>query len=81
MAAHAEQNALAHGDGTRFTQSTLYVNMAPCFACARQMAGAGIRRIVYLQRGDRVCDAVTVNFLDSAQVKVEVVDDLSNYPV
>lgn len=45
-AAHAEANALAHGDGTRYSRSTLYVNKYPCLGCARLIASSGIKRIV-----------------------------------
>lgn len=43
---HAEQGALSHGDGTRYSGATLYVNGIPCFNCAKAIAGAGITRIV-----------------------------------
>lgn len=45
-AAHAEANALANGDGTRFHQSTLYVNVMPCLGCLRMIAASGIKRVI-----------------------------------
>ena len=46
LAAHAEVNALAHGDGTRYHKSTLYVNVMPCLGCLRVIAASGIKRVV-----------------------------------
>lgn len=40
---HAEQNALLHGGGV-----VMYVNGTPCFTCAKLIANAGIRRLVFL---------------------------------
>lgn len=74
FAAHAEANALAHGDGTRYKESTIYVNCSPCLACARQIAASGIKRIVYLVKDDRHCDTTTANFLDTAGVDVDFSD-------
>jgi len=46
FAAHAEVNALTHGDPTQFHESTLYVNKAPCVGCQRAILGTAITRVV-----------------------------------
>ena len=45
---HAEQNAIAQAakNGVSLQGSTLYVKMEPCFSCAKQIIGAGIKKIV-----------------------------------
>lgn len=46
--AHAEQNAIVHAArvGVPLLGSTLYCNMAPCYACAKMIINAGIVRVV-----------------------------------
>ena len=45
---HAEQNAIAQAakNGISLDGATLYVKMEPCFSCAKQVIGVGIKRIV-----------------------------------
>lgn len=74
---HAEVSALAHGDGSRYKGSTLYVNGPPCLTCAKSVAAAGIRRIVCLSESDRLHTDVTEAFLAAAGVELEYVSDLS----
>jgi len=47
---HAEMNALLNykGDGKDLDGSTVYVTLFPCHECAKFLAQAGIKRIVYL---------------------------------
>jgi len=40
---HAEQNALLHSTGERYT---LYINGCPCYTCAKFIAGGGVKRVV-----------------------------------
>lgn len=40
---HAEQNALLHSTGERYT---LYVGGVPCYTCAKFVAGSGVKRVV-----------------------------------
>lgn len=45
---HAEQNTIAHAArvGIALDGSTLYCKMTPCYACAKIILNAGIKRIV-----------------------------------
>ena len=47
---HAEMNALLNykGDNKDLEDSTVYVTLFPCHECAKCLAQAGIKRIVYL---------------------------------
>jgi dCMP deaminase len=47
---HAEQNAIlsAARFGIAVAHSTLYTTMQPCFGCAKEIAQAKIREVVYL---------------------------------
>lgn len=74
-AAHAEANALAHGDGTRYPESTLYVNVMPCLGCLRMITSAGIKRVV--TNGTKVdeddprrifCDAIMVFDIETGAI-------------
>lgn len=46
--AHAEQNAIANAarNGVAVNGGTVYVNMTPCYTCAKILINAGIKRIV-----------------------------------
>lgn len=44
---HAEANALLWSDPSLRTGGTLIVNGPPCYGCAKQIASAGIKRVVY----------------------------------
>lgn len=71
---HAEQNALAHGDGTRYNTATLYVNGQPCLTCAKQIACSGIKRIVASVEPDRNHQEVVLDFLEQAGVECILVE-------
>jgi len=45
---HAEQNAIANAArfGVRLDGATLYCHMTPCYACAKMIINAGIKRVV-----------------------------------
>jgi dCMP deaminase len=45
-AVHAEQNALIQA-GTRSRDGTMYCIILPCNTCAKMIANAGIKRVVY----------------------------------
>jgi len=49
--AHAEQNAIVHAArvGVALEGGTLYCHMAPCYACAKMIINAGIKRVVCLK--------------------------------
>lgn len=46
--AHAEQNAIVNAArfGTALEGATLYCHMTPCYACAKMIINAGIKRVV-----------------------------------
>lgn len=44
---HAEQNALIRADGLKLKNATLYCSYSPCSECAKNIASAGIARVVY----------------------------------
>lgn len=48
IAQHAEANALLWSDPALRTGATLIVNGPPCFGCAKQIASASIKRLVYI---------------------------------
>lgn len=47
---HAEQNAIIQAalHGVSIAGATLYGTCRPCHVCARMLAGAGIKRVVFL---------------------------------
>ena len=55
---HAEANAIiqAAKNGVMIDGATIYVTASPCWNCFKQIANAGIRRIVYgeFYRDDRI---------------------------
>ena len=55
---HAEANAIiqAAKNGVMIDGATIYVTASPCWTCFKQIANAGIRRIVYgeFYRDDRI---------------------------
>lgn len=68
---HAEVSALAHGDGSRYSTSTLYVNGEPCLTCCKSVAAAGIKKIVYLAEDAKVGSTEMRKF--AANAKLELV--------
>lgn len=46
---HAEQNAIVQAamHGIRIAEADLYVTASPCWICFKQIANAGVKRIVY----------------------------------
>jgi dCMP deaminase len=67
---HAEISAMAHGDGTRYDESTLYVNGEPCLTCAKSIAAAGIKRIVHLEEEAKIGSEEVSDFLKKAAVEI-----------
>ena len=49
LASHAEANMLAQAakKGIRVEGATLYITLAPCYTCAKQLAVAGIKDVVF----------------------------------
>lgn len=50
LALHAEQNALMYAvkNNTNVDDSTIYLTLTPCLACARMLFSAGVKRVIYL---------------------------------
>lgn len=74
-ALHAEMNVLMKMAKTSNSSqgSTLYVTHSPCFVCAKLLYQAGIVRVVY---GEEYRDTAPLEFLRSAGVIVECLNDL-----
>ena len=57
---HAEANAIiqAAKNGVMIDGATIYVTASPCWSCFKQIANAGVRRIVYgeFYRDQRIFD-------------------------
>ncbi|NIO44481.1 MAG: cell division protein DedD [Candidatus Aenigmarchaeota archaeon] len=78
---HAEQNAIVqaalHGISTK--GATLYVKFEPCFACAKMIINAGIKRVVCQKKYH--AGQLTRNFFEDAGVEiVHVEDKVEDYP-
>jgi deoxycytidylate deaminase len=48
----AEANTLVYADGPRLRGGTLYSSYSPCVQCAKLIAAAGIRCVVYAEESD-----------------------------
>jgi dCMP deaminase len=50
LALHAEQNAIVYAlnNGMKIEDSTLYITLSPCLACARLLYSAKVTKIIYL---------------------------------
>lgn len=55
---HAEMNAILNAakEGVSIDLSDMYVTMSPCWNCCKHAKSAGIKRIFYLEKYDRVKD-------------------------
>ena len=77
---HAEQNAIAQSArfGIAIEGATVYVNMEPCYTCAKMLINAGIVRVVCRRkyhRGQR-----TREVFRQAGIQMEVLEDeVENY--
>ena len=59
---HAEMDALINykGNNEDFIGSTLYVTLFPCSNCAKHLADAGIKRVIYLFEREETIDKIEV---------------------
>lgn len=48
-AIHAEERAIRSLEGRSARNATIYTTTFPCFQCARYIADAGIKRVVYVE--------------------------------
>ena len=78
--AHAEQNAIVHAArvGASLEGSTMYSNMAPCYACAKMIINAGIIRVV--AKNDYHASARSKEIFKEAGIEFEVINkDIVKY--
>lgn len=73
IAIHAEQNSLLHSAGS-VRGATVYVNGEVCFTCAKLLANASIRRVVYLVGRDAVDAGAAVAFMEQCGIDVVAVE-------
>lgn len=76
LAIHAEQNAILYAVKNKASveDSTLYVTLSPCLACARIIYTAGIKKVVYLNsyaQHKGILNDEGVEFLEMFGVEVE----------
>jgi dCMP deaminase len=77
IAQHAEANALLWADPSMRMGATLVVNGPPCFGCAKQIASAGIERVVFYDDPDYLERARAFSLMEDAGVTlVPVVMDV-----
>lgn len=77
---HAEQNAVCQAArfGISLLGATLYCTMEPCFACAKMIVNAGIKRVVCEKKYHAGAD--TRNLFKEADIKFDVLsDDVEEY--
>lgn len=76
---HAEQNAIVHAArvGISLDGSTLYCNMTPCYACAKMIINAGIKRVV--AKKDYHAGARTKEIFTEAKVDFNLLGNLEEY--
>ena len=69
---HAEQNVLLQASlhGVPLKGGTIYVTNQPCIICAKMIINAGIGEVVM---ADHYPDAMAMNFLKEAKIKVREV--------
>lgn len=71
---HAERNAVLNyrGNMRDLTGSTCYVTHYPCIECAKELAQAGIKRIVFKEdKGDPINKKACEMIFSHAQITVE----------
>lgn len=73
-AVHAEANALIHAERGELVGGTAYVTRVPCAPCAKQIAAAGILRVVCgADEGGKYHDPVGIfEMLEAFGVKAEI---------
>lgn len=74
---HAEQNVISFcaKEGIATDGLTLYITLSPCETCAKLIASAGIKRVVYLEKYKRV---EGIRFLEQCGVEVQQYKEDSN---
>ena len=75
IAQHAEANALLWSDPSLRVGATLVVNGPPCFGCAKQIASAGIKRVIYQPDQSYSNFSSVKDLLEKAGIELVEVDD------
>lgn len=70
IAQHAEANALLWSDPSMRSGGTLIVNGPPCFGCAKQIASAGIKKVVYSPDESYANFSAVQNLLQTAGIEL-----------
>jgi dCMP deaminase len=65
---HAEMNALARANG-KANGATMYVTLAPCYECAKNMILFGIKKLVYSEVKEEYEDVLI--YLESMGVEID----------
>jgi dCMP deaminase len=74
IAQHAEANALLWSDPSLRSEGTLIVNGPPCFGCAKQIASAGIAKVVFADDEKYLDRNKSFELLSNAGVEVVAID-------
>lgn len=74
IAHHAEANALLWSDPSLRSGGTLIVNGPPCYGCAKQIASAGIKRLVFASNPEYQNFDASLNILEQSGIDVCSVD-------
>jgi len=79
--AHAEQNAIVQAalHGVSTNGATLYVKFEPCFACAKLIINAGIKRVV-CEKMYHAAELTRKFFKDAGVELVILKDEVEQYP-
>lgn len=68
---HAELNAILNFRGTTLEESTIYVDLFPCYECTKAIIQSGIKEIVYyrLRKPESDQHIVAKKMLDKCNIK------------
>lgn len=78
---HAEMDGLINYKGSKedFINSTLYVTLFPCSNCAKHLAEAGIKKVIYLFEREETIDKIAAKRIFSAcNIQCNSFSEISN---
>ena len=67
---HAEMNAIMHSSAEDRNGATLYCTLQPCPECSKNIAGSGIKEVIYAEKYHRTKDE-SVEILKNAGITVK----------
>lgn len=72
---HAELNAIlfAAKNGVNIDNSTIYINLSPCFNCCKNIAQSGIKRVVFNNIYDGSDLTEVMSFLEANNIEVQYI--------